>query len=198
MKKKLLGLTLFGLVMLIQANGQEKDIEKAEKPAEEVVEKKKGLDPQRLFFGGNFGLTFGNFTFINISPQVGYRVSPIFSAGTGLNFIYQSDKYYSGSREVKNTLGYAGLNIFGRVNPYKFIILNAQPELNYVWGTTRVEGLDDSKIDSKFVPSFLVGVGAAIPMGGRGRMIAMLQYDLIQDNWSPYGRNAFFTFGVNF
>jgi hypothetical protein len=198
MRKKLLGLTMLGLVMLVQANGQERENEKAEKSTEEVVEKRKGLDPQRLFFGGNFGLTFGNFTFINVSPQVGYQVSPIFSAGTGVNFIYQSDKYYSGSREVKNTLGYAGLNIFGRVNPYKFIILNAQPELNYVWGTTRVEGLGDSKIDPKFVPSFLVGVGAAIPMGGRGRMIAMLQYDLIQDNLSPYGRNAFFTFGVNF
>jgi hypothetical protein len=84
------------------------------------------------------------------------------------------------------------------LNPYKFILLNAQPELNYVWGTTRVEGLSDSKIDPRFVPSFLVGVGASLPMGGRGRMIAMLQYDIIQDNLSPYGRNAFFTFGVNF
>lgn len=196
---KLLGLTLFGLMLMVHVMGQEKENEKPEQPAEgEVVKKKKGLDPERLFFGGNFGVTFGNFTFINISPQVGYHVSPMFSAGAGVNFIYQSDKYYSGSREVKNTLGYAGLNIFGRLNPYKFILLNAQPELNYVWGTTRVEGLSDSKIDPRFVPSFLVGVGAALPMGGRGRMIAMLQYDIIQDKFSPYGRNAFFTFGVNF
>jgi|688.fasta_scaffold01312_15 hypothetical protein len=198
MKKRILGLTLLVLMFVVQVVGQEKEIEKAEQPAEMEGVKKKGLDPERLYFGGNFGVTFGNFTFINISPQVGYRVSPIFSAGAGVNFIYQSDKYYSGSREVKNTLGYAGLNIFGRLNPYKFILLNAQPELNYVWGTTRVEGLSDSKIDPRFVPSFLVGVGASLPMGGRGRMIAMLQYDIIQDNLSPYGRNAFFTFGVNF
>lgn len=198
MKKELIGLTVFGLLLMGQVVGQEKENEKAEQPAEKVTEKKKGLDPQRLFFGGNFGLTFGNFTFINISPQVGYQISPMFSAGAGVNFIYQSDKYNNGSREVKNTLGYAGLNIFGRVNPYKFILLSAQPELNYVWGTTRVEGLADSKINPQFVPSFLVGAGAALPMGGRGRMIAMLQYDLIQDKMSPYGRNAFVTFGINF
>jgi hypothetical protein len=197
MRRKLFGLTLLGLLLLVQVTAQEKEEENADQPAREEV-KKRGLDPQRLFFGGNFGVTFGDFTFVNVSPQVGYRINPVFSAGAGVNFIYQSDKYYSGSREVKNTLGYAGLNVFGRVNPFKFILLNAQPEVNYVWGTTRVEGLADSKIDPTFVPSLLMGAGIALPMGGRGSMIAMLQYDVIQDSRSPYGRNAFLTFGVNF
>ncbi len=194
MKKKLLGLILVSTIFFIPVSAQEK--EKDEKETE-ASEKKKGLDPERIFFGGNFGLTFGNFTFINISPQVGYRITPMFSAGAGLNFIYQSDKYYSGNREVKNSLGYAGMNIFGRVNPFKFVLLNVQPELNYVWGKTRVSGLADSKIDPEFVPSLLVGAGVAIP-AGRGSMIAMLQYDVIQNSLSPYGRNAFFTFGFNF
>ncbi len=194
MKKKLLGLILVSTIFFIPVSAQEK--EKDEKETE-ASEKKKGLDPERIFFGGNFGLTFGNFTFINISPQVGYRITQMFSAGAGLNFIYQSDKYYSGNREVKNSLGYAGMNIFGRVNPFKFVLLNVQPELNYVWGKTRVSGLADSKIDPEFVPSLLVGAGVAIPVG-RGSMIAMLQYDVIQNSLSPYGRNAFFTFGFNF
>jgi len=43
----------------------------------------------------------------------------------------------------------------------------------------------------------LIGAGAAIP-AGRGRLMAMLQYDLIGDVRSPYGRNMFFTFGYNF
>jgi hypothetical protein len=160
-------------------------------------EGRKGLDPSRLFFGGNFGLTFGDFTFINVTPQVGYRISPVFSAGVGANFIYQSDKYYSGSTEVKSTLGYAGLNVFGRVNPFRVLILNVQPELNYVWGKTTFGNLEEP-IDSKFVPSLLLGGGVAIPTGGRGSLIAMLQYDVIQDFYSPYGSNAFFTFGYNF
>lgn len=198
MKKKLLGLVCVSVLMTGQLMGQEREADQKDR-ADQSVEKKKGLDPERIFFGGNFGLTFGNFTFINVSPQVGYRVSPMFSTGAGVNFIYQGDKYNSGGREVKSSLGYAGLNVFGRLNPYRFILLNAQPEMNYVWGKTTISGLSESRIDPKFVPSFLLGAGVAIPMGGRGgSMIAMLQYDIIQDNLSPYGRNAFFTFGFNF
>ena len=43
----------------------------------------KGFDRKRLFVGGNFGLTFGNFTFINVSPQLGYRFNDFFAAGIG-------------------------------------------------------------------------------------------------------------------
>lgn len=169
----------------------------AARAQDEREEGKRGLDPSRIFFGGNFGLSFGNFTFINISPQVGYRISPYFSAGTGINFIYQSDKYYSGSTQVKNSLGYAGLNIFGRVHPFRFLVFNAQPELNYVWGKTRFGSLEQ-KLDPKFVPSLLVGGGVTMPAGRRGSLIAMLQYDVLQDELSPYGNRAFVTFGFNF
>jgi hypothetical protein len=31
-------------------------------------EKKKGFQKENLFVGGNFGLTFGDYTLINISP----------------------------------------------------------------------------------------------------------------------------------
>lgn len=160
---------------------------------------RKGLDPSRIFFGGNFGLTFGNFTFINVSPQVGYRVTPTFSAGGGVNFIYQSDKYTTGGSEVKSNLGYAGLNIFGRANIARYLILNVQPELNYVWGKTTINpGRVESNIDSKIVPTLLIGGGAMIPTGNRGGLMIMLQYDVIQDPLSPYGNRPFVSFGFNF
>jgi hypothetical protein len=166
---------------------------------ENAPEKKGGLDPSRLFFGGNFGASFGNFTFINVSPQVGYRVSPIFSAGTGVNFIYQGNKVNYGSYTQKSTYGYVGLNVFGRLNPFKFLIANVQPELNYVWGKiTEDPGNFEVKQPGKFVPSLLLGGGVAIPTGQRGAMVAMIQYDVLQNDLSPYGRRAFVTFGFNF
>jgi hypothetical protein len=162
--------------------------------------KKSGFDKSRLFFGGNFGMSFGSQTFINISPQVGYQFNQFFAAGTGINFISSSYTYedYNGNKLFKDSYGYAGLSVFGRVFPIPFLFASVQPEYNYSWGKTKFyNGQPDIKLNDAFVPVLLVGAGAAIP-AGRGRMIAMMQYDLIGDARSPYGRNIFFTFGYNF
>jgi hypothetical protein len=51
-------------------------------------EKEKGFQKDRLFVGGNFGLSFGNYTFINVSPQLGYRFNRFLAAGAGVNLQY--------------------------------------------------------------------------------------------------------------
>jgi hypothetical protein len=158
-------------------------------------EGQKGFDKSKLFFGGTFGLSFGsNFTLVNVSPQVGYRFNRYLAAGTGINFIYSSSKYF-GFRE---NYGVAGFNIFGRFYPIEQILLQVQPEMNYTWGKLKYDNGQEQKLESKFVPSLLVGAGAAIPMGRNGAMIVMIQYDVIQNVRSPYGKNAFITIGFNF
>lgn len=157
--------------------------------------KNDGFDKSRLFFGGNFGLSFGsNLTLINISPQVGYRFTETFAAGAGVNFISSSFKdSYS-----KTSQTYAGLNIFGRVYPIRQILLQAQPELNYSWGKYKEYGSGYTyNLEGKFVPSLILGAGAAIPTGS-GAFIIMAQYDVIQDPRTPYGKNVFYNFGYNF
>lgn len=161
---------------------------------------KKGFDKDKLFFGGNFGLGFGSVsTLVNVSPQVGYRFNRYFAAGAGINFIYSSYKYsYSGTGyDYKETYGVTGLNVFGRVYPIEYLFLQVQPEANYVWGKYKFyNGEPDLKIDGKVVPSLLGGAGGAIPMG-RGAFIVMVEYDLLQNERSPYGNKAFFNFGYN-
>ncbi len=167
---------------------------------EELPEEKKGFDKEKLFFGGNFGLSFGNYTLVNVSPQVGYRFNKTLAAGAGVNFIFSSFKYDFNNRalDYKNSYGVGGLNIFGRVYPIQYILLQVQPEMNYTWGKQRYyDGRPSLKIDGKFVPSLLAGAGAAIPMG-RGAMNIMVQYDVIQNERSPYGKNAFINVGFNF
>jgi len=196
MTRKIVALLIVSLSILSVASAQ------SPQPFTEEEESKKGFDPSRLFFGGNFGLTFGDFTFINVSPQVGYRLTEKFSIGTGVNFIYQSSKYsYAANAYDKSEYAYVGLGVFGRFNPIKFLLLNVQPEMNYIWGNTKQVGPGYSyeyKQEGKFVPSVLVGAGAVIPTGARGALIAMIQYDLVQNDLSPYGKNPFFSFGFNF
>ncbi|MCU0396136.1 MAG: hypothetical protein MUF29_09505 [Chitinophagaceae bacterium] len=43
-------------------------------------EKQKKFDPNRLVFGGIVGASFGDFTFVQVSPQVGYMFNPYLTA----------------------------------------------------------------------------------------------------------------------
>jgi hypothetical protein len=158
-------------------------------------EPRKGFDKSKLFVGGSFGAGFGSSsTLVNVSPQIGYRFNDYFAAGAGINFIYSSYKYYG--PDYKANYGVTGLNIFGRVYPFQYAFLQAQPELNYTWGKYKFGDGTEEKLDGKFVPSLLGGVGAAIP-SGRGAFLIMVQYDLLQNERTPYGTQAFFNFGYN-
>lgn len=164
--------------------------------AQDEEEPQKGFDKEKLFFGGTFGLGFGsNQTSIIISPQVGYRFNNYLAAGAGINFNYYSYKYEW--LQMKQNIGVVGLNIFGRVYPIQYIVLQLQPELNYIWGKEKFDNGTVYKIDSRFVPSLLAGGGAAIPMG-RGAMLIMVQYDVLQRPMNPYGERPFVTIGFNF
>jgi hypothetical protein len=187
MKKFLLTACLFAMFSVVAV---------AQDEEKEPV--KKRFDKSKLFFGGNFGLGFGNIsTLVNVSPQVGYRFNRYLAAGAGINFIYSSYKYeYEGYKEQ---FGVTGLNVFGRVYPIQYAFLQLQPEANYTWGKYKfLDGnTPDYKLPGKIVPSLLGGIGAAIP-AGRGYFIVMAQYDLLQNERSPYGSRAFYNFGYNF
>jgi hypothetical protein len=168
--------------------------------AQEDPEPKKGFDKDKLFFGGNFGLSFGDYTLINVSPQIGYRFNKWFAAGAGPNFIYSSIRYryFYSYDDYRNNYGVAGLNVFGRIYPIDYVFLQLQPEANYTWGKIKFyDGTPDAKLPGKIVPSLLGGVGGAIPTGGRGALIILIQYDLLQNNRSPYGTRAFYGLGYN-
>ncbi len=106
--------------------------------AEEQPENNKGFQKERLFAGGNFGLTFGDYTLINISPQVGYRFSQRFAAGVGLNAQYVSykERYLNGDAYRKVAQNVTGLNVFARLYPLKqfFFTGSARSKLHF-WKT---------------------------------------------------------------
>jgi hypothetical protein len=168
--------------------------------AQEEAPAEKGFDKSKLFFGGNFGLNFGDLTLINISPQAGYRFSNFFAAGVGINMQYISlkERYLDGSNYSKTAYGAGGLNVFGRIYPIPQVLLQLQPEVNYVFGKIKYYN-PPSEITqkSRIVPSLLAGAGITIP-SGRSAFIATVMYDVIQDANSPYSTRPFYNFGYNF
>lgn len=165
---------------------------------------KKGFQKERLFVGGNFGLTFGNYTLINVSPQIGYRFTKHLAAGVGLNFQYVSLKRedYNGDAYYKTSQGVTGLNVFGRVYPIQYFMFQVQPEMNYIFGKekyfqTSYQNAQEYNLNAEIVPSLLLGGGLVLPSGGRGAFIASLFSDVLQKDNSPYGNRPIINFTYN-
>jgi hypothetical protein len=146
------------------------------------------FDPKRLEYGGNFGLSFGNnATTVIIAPQVGYAFDPRFSAGIGVNYSYYR---YSPDSYGNVSLNYMGFDVYGRVKPFNPIVLQVQPEIYHMWGSSYGSSI------SQIVPTLLVGGGLTVPLGnGRGGILMMLYYDLVQNQYSPYGNRLFYSVG---
>ena len=188
-KTRVLLLCLFFASTVVEAQHQEED-----KP-------RQGFQKENLFFGGNFGLTFGDYTLINVSPQLGYRFTDLFAAGAGINGQYISikERYYNGDLYSKFSRGVVGLNVFGRVYPIQNLMLQVQPEANYVFGKNKFYDSDPPQVynsDAAIVPSLLVGAGAVIP-SGRSALIISIFYDVLQKENSPYGKRPIYNFGYN-
>lgn len=136
-----------------------------------------GFQKDRLFVGGNFALTFGDVTLINVSPQVGYRFSKAFAAGLGLNGQYINQRLiaFSGQEVGRIRQGVVGLNLFGRVYPIENIMLQVQPEANYVFGNESLYGRnpETTRLDAAIVPSLLLGGGLVMPSGGGSFIISV-------------------------
>lgn len=167
---------------------------------DEKPEKKRGFQKENLFVGGNFGLTFGDYTLINISPQVGYRFSQLFAAGIGLNGQYVSFKErVDGDLYRKVSQNVTGLNVFARLYPLQQFFIQVQPEANYIFGKQIFYGppKQEYKLDAMIVPSVLLGGGAALP-AGKGVFIISVSYDVLQHENTPYGKRPIYNFGYNF
>lgn len=151
------------------------------------------FDPSKLTLGGSFGLQFGDYTTINIAPQVGYSFNKYINAGAGITYTYYKDNYYYNFDKIKDSRSYFGFNLYARLYPVDFLVIMIQPEANRMWSTIKNERTSEKYTENKFVPSVVVGGGLRF-----GPVTAMLKYDIVQDRNSPYGNNIFYSVGYTF
>jgi len=145
----------------------------------------------KLTFGGGLGLQFGDYTAINVAPQVGYNFSQYINAGAGLSYTYYREKYNHDN--WKRTSSYLGFNVYARIYPVSFLVFSIQPEMNRMWQTDKFEHTGEKLKKEKFIPVCLIGGGVRL-----GPMTAMIQYDVAQNEYSPYGDNIFYSVGYTF
>jgi hypothetical protein len=136
----------------------------------------------RLFFGGGLGAGFGDYTYVNVTPMIGYRVTPKLSVGLNLTYQYTTFDYYyaNGRKETFNGSDY-GVGVFARQMLFGPIFLQAEYEyLNYA-------GLynDGSEYRSTF-NSFMAGGGISQPLGGRAFVFITVLYNFSYANYNSY------------
>ncbi|MCL1867812.1 MAG: hypothetical protein FWF72_02530 [Paludibacter sp.] len=143
---------------------------------------KSGFDKSRITVGGALGASFGNgYSVVQIAPQVGYNFTNYFNAGVGLQYVYYGFKNYDAN--------YFGFNVYGRVTIANYFIAMVQPEINRVWWSNKNYGTNGTAL----VPALIVGAGVRLQ-----NIYMMLQYDIVQNEYSPYGRSIFYSVGFAF
>jgi hypothetical protein len=164
-------------ILAFCCEGQDSTMVRKHPPKERFIDK--------LFTGGNIGAQFGNVTFLDISPLVGYKITDKIAAGIGATYQYYhyKDRYYDLETNV-----YGG-RVFGR---YLFT--------DYLFGHAEYEYLNLEAFDFKRrrvdVESILVGGGYIQKIGPRASIIAMILYNFTESAYTPYS-NPIIRVGFN-
>lgn len=150
----------------------------------------------KLFFGGNLGLQFGNTTYIDVSPLVGYKVTEKFHAGIGATYIYESSKVrFTNTSVLRYETSHYGGRLFGRYYVWENLFAHAEYEyLNLGWPDyNSLSG--KIEIQRENINSIFIGGGYAQPIGPNAAFLIMALWNVNEGVNSPYV-NPLFRFGI--
>jgi hypothetical protein len=145
----------------------------------------KKSEPSRIYYGGNIGLSFGNYFRISVAPLVGYVLSPQTSVGAKVAYEYIEDKRYDFKKTYSN---YGGSLFFRyRVIPQAYI----HTEFAYMSYKYSVKTqLGDVDSDRQWVPFLLVGGGYIQPISPSASLFVEVLFDVLNDPNSPYEKGS--------
>ncbi len=138
----------------------------------------------RLFLGGDFGLSFGTITFVRIAPLLGYNVTPRLAFGLGPSYQYWSDSRFA----PKLSSSIYGGAFFGRYFVFENVFAESSLEILNLEEISFSPSPDFER-SRVTIPVWFVGAGFSQRNSrGSGFFIAAY-YDLIQNINSPYPNN---------
>lgn len=171
-------------------------IEGKKKPSEE-----KPRFSDRLVYGGDIGLSVGSYTYINVSPAVGYRVTDRLIVGLGPIYIYENYKDYHlessmyGAKVITSFTVLRGTDINPNFQIGNLVlhleneVINVKPlmfdQFGPVYGTRL------------WIDNFLVGGGLSQSLGSKFNVSVLILWDVTNNAYSPYS-NPIFRIGFGF
>ncbi len=155
-------------------------------------QKKKGwYKESKFFFGGYLGLSFGTYTYIEIAPIAGYRITPRLSAGLGPKYMYiKESNYYETS--IYGIKAFTQFSIFKNINEtinigigdlFAYVeneSLNIKPMYYDPYSNSYHGG------KRGWVNITLLGGGLRFPLGERAGFSILILWDISQNPYYSY------------
>ncbi len=156
-----------------------------EKTEERKNKKSKNQNDSKIFFGGNIGLSFWtDYAYIELSPLVGYKITPRLWAGGGPKymFIKQSSFYQSSIYGIKTFASFALLDKINEVTNIGLgsILLYAENELLSIEPLYYNSSLGYYKGSRNWYDIVLAGFGFRFPLGDRLGLTIMALWGLTE------------------
>ena len=128
-----------------------------------------------FFFGGNLGLQFGTYTYIEIAPLAGIHLTPFLDLGIGGNYTYTHNNLSDFTNQI-----YGG-NIFVQAEIYKPIVIHMQGEaINAAWANLAGD------ISRDWFSALLVGGGIRQYVSPKSYTFLLVLWNLNDGYNSPY------------
>ncbi len=137
----------------------------------------------KFYVGGNVGAQFGTFTFINLAPLVGFKITDRFSIGTQIQYQYFRDN--SVASFESHVFGYSGFARF-------FFTQNLFAHTEY----QVLNGRFDNSGQRSNIPNLFIGGGYMYPISDNVSFGIVALYEVLRRTYSPY-RNPTINVGVN-
>lgn len=145
---------------------------------------------QRIFYGGNLGLRFGDYTNVSINPHVGYRISNRFSAGIGGNYIYVRSRFFNYEFSLWGANVFASYTVFKHIDELiPFLTPNSSV---LIYGEYNVMNVEDyfknhhSHIDMKWMVSPMLGPAYQTQIGRRSYALISVLFNFNESRYSVY------------
>ena len=165
----------------------------------------------RLFFGGNLGLTVSNsYTDIELSPHAGYYITPRWSAAVGITYEYYNNRFHFINPYTVRFERYE-THIWGSRLFTNYVIVNDVNDwiplgFNFrIFAHVEYEALNYEKRFFSYYAkgrewhhSFLVGGGLRFPAGRRSSMNLTILWNLNSTLNNVYGNGPIIRIGYNF
>jgi len=144
----------------------------------------------RLVYGSNFNLAIGNPTYLDISPILGYRITPKLQAGVGGTYIFYYDQqsyYYLNSPQTYNVTNqgymyggriYAEYDLFsGLFRPNDKIFAHGEVEMLNVSYFYIDPTSSTYLVGRTWITDDYVGIGYREPFGRKGYFLVSILYN---------------------